>query len=103
MTNFLGIITVASDLDFEKKQKYELHIRATDPVSGMSSEVPVYIYIQDVNDCPPEFIQDSYNISVSEITSVGTALLSLIVRDNDTGKIYCLSLDLNPIANYSPV
>lgn len=79
------IIIVKSSLDYERKQNYELQIRATDPVSGLFSEVPVYIYVQDVNDCVPEFTQDSYNVSIPETIPIGTTILNLIVKDNDTG------------------
>lgn len=54
----------------------------------MFAEVPVYIYVQDVNDCAPEFVQDSYNITVPESTPVGSNILSLIAKDNDTGIVF---------------
>lgn len=96
LTSFSGpcLILVAGELDFETKAQYELQIRATDPISGMFAEVPVYIQILDVNDCKPEFSEDNFNISVSENTSVGSQLLSFNVKDNDTGKIIKLHLIL---------
>lgn len=60
-------------------------IRATDSVSGVSAEVPVSVLVQDVNDCPPEIEHDSYNISVSEGSQFGTAILKVVAKDNDTG------------------
>ncbi|XP_014210543.1 fat-like cadherin-related tumor suppressor homolog [Copidosoma floridanum] len=79
------VIYVVDELDYERKKQYELTVRATDSVSGVYAEVLVSILVQDVNDCPPEFGQDSYNISVSEAALFGTELLRLNVRDNDTG------------------
>lgn len=76
---------MVDDLDYERKQQYELVIRATDSVSGVSAEVPVSVLVQDVNDCLPIFEQDSYNVSVSEGASFGTAILKVIAHDNDTG------------------
>ncbi|GLV30678.1 kugelei, partial [Carabus blaptoides fortunei] len=64
---------------------YELLIRATDSVSGIYAEVPISVAVQDVNDCPPEFLQDSYNVSVSEAAPFGTAVMKVMVKDNDTG------------------
>lgn len=84
-SNQIGAIYVVDELDYEQRQSYELLIRATDSVSGVSAEVPVSVLVQDVNDCPPEIEQDSYNISVSEGASFGTAILKVIARDNDTG------------------
>uniref|UniRef100_A0A1Y1MVJ3 Fat-like cadherin-related tumor suppressor homolog n=1 Tax=Photinus pyralis TaxID=7054 RepID=A0A1Y1MVJ3_PHOPY len=79
------VISVVDELDFEQQQQYELLIRATDSVSGVYAEVPVSIVVQDVNDCPPEFSEESYNVSVSEAASFGTTVLTIFAKDNDTG------------------
>ncbi|XP_058828867.1 fat-like cadherin-related tumor suppressor homolog isoform X4 [Topomyia yanbarensis] len=84
-TNGPCAIYVVDELDYEQKQSYELLIRATDSVSGVSAEVPVSVLVQDVNDCPPEIEQDSYNITVSERAQFGTAILKVQAKDNDTG------------------
>lgn len=80
-----GVISVVDELDYEQKNQYELTIRATDSVSGVYAEVPVSIAIQDVNDCPPEFIRESYNVSVPETTQFGYPFLTVLAKDNDTG------------------
>lgn len=85
--NKLGVIYVVDELDYEQKKQYELTVRATDSVSGVYAEVLVSILVLDVNDCPPEFTQDSYNISVSEAAPFGTSVLKVSSRDNDTGKV----------------
>ncbi|XP_066592660.1 fat-like cadherin-related tumor suppressor homolog isoform X2 [Prorops nasuta] len=79
------VIYVVDELDYEQKKQYELTVRATDSVSGVYAEVLVSILVLDVNDCPPEFSQDSYNISVSEATTFGSSILKVFARDNDTG------------------
>ncbi|XP_050293822.1 fat-like cadherin-related tumor suppressor homolog isoform X3 [Anthonomus grandis grandis] len=79
------VISVVDELDFETTPQYELIIRATDSVSGVYAEVPVSIVLSDVNDCPPEFTQESYNISVSEAFQFGTLVLTVKAHDNDTG------------------
>ncbi|XP_053978063.1 fat-like cadherin-related tumor suppressor homolog isoform X1 [Hylaeus volcanicus] len=79
------VIYVVDELDYEQKKQYELTVRATDSVSGVYAEVLVSILVLDVNDCPPEFTQDSYNISVSEAAPFGTSVLRVSSRDNDTG------------------
>ncbi|EAA03222.4 AGAP011526-PA, partial [Anopheles gambiae str. PEST] len=40
----------------------------------------------DVNDCPPEIEQDSYNITVSERAPFGTAILKVKATDKDFGE-----------------
>lgn len=82
-----GVIYVVDELDYEQKKQYELTVRATDSVSGVYAEVLVSILVLDVNDCPPEFTQDSYNVSVSEAAPFGTSILRVYSRDNDTGKL----------------
>lgn len=72
-------------MDYEQQQQYELIVRATDSVSGVYAEVPVSIVLQDVNDCPPEFTEESYNVSISEAAPFGTSVLVVAARDNDTG------------------
>ncbi|KAL1490534.1 hypothetical protein ABEB36_013210 [Hypothenemus hampei] len=79
------VISVIDELDYEQTPQYELLIRATDSVSGVYAEVPVSIILSDVNDCPPEFTQESYNISVSEAAQFGTHVLTVVAMDNDTG------------------
>lgn len=76
---------MVDELDYEHKQNYELVIRATDSVSGVSAEVPVSVLVQDVNDCPPEIEHDSYNITVLEGSPFGMAILRVVAKDNDTG------------------
>nr|XP_022919754.1 fat-like cadherin-related tumor suppressor homolog isoform X3 [Onthophagus taurus] len=80
-----GVISVVDELDYEQQQQYELVVRATDSVSGVYAEVPVSIVLQDVNDCPPEFQEESYNISISEAAPFGTSVLVVTAKDNDTG------------------
>ncbi|XP_063909335.1 fat-like cadherin-related tumor suppressor homolog isoform X4 [Zophobas morio] len=79
------VISVVDELDFEQQPQYELLIRATDSVSGVYAEVPVSIVLQDVNDCPPEFTQENYNVSISEAAQFGTPVLTVLANDNDTG------------------
>ncbi|XP_055629293.1 fat-like cadherin-related tumor suppressor homolog isoform X5 [Toxorhynchites rutilus septentrionalis] len=99
-----GAIYVVDELDYEQKQSYELLIRATDSVSGVSAEVPVSVLVQDVNDCPPEIEQDSYNITVSERAQFGTAVLKVLAKDNDTGinqvVTYALQTDSKNTSEY---
>ena len=77
---------IVNKLDYEVHSKYELIIRATDGVSGVFAEVPVHVSVDDANDCPPEFAFNEYNISISEATLFGAALLTVVAHDQDSGK-----------------
>lgn len=79
------MISVVDELDYEQQQQYELLIRATDSISGVYAEVPISLVVQDINDCPPEFTDESYNVSISEAAPFGTSILTVVARDNDTG------------------
>lgn len=81
-------------MDYEQKNSYELMLRATDSVSGISAEVPVSVKVQDVNDCPPEIEQDSYNVTVSENAALGSIILKVVAKDNDTGNFLILIINL---------
>ena len=81
-----GAIYVVDELDYETKQSYDLIVRATDSVSGVSAEVPVSIVVTDVNDSPPTLPTDNYEITVSESAPFGSAILKVTAQDNDTGE-----------------
>ncbi|XP_052121154.1 fat-like cadherin-related tumor suppressor homolog isoform X3 [Frankliniella occidentalis] len=87
------VLYVIDELDYEHKQSYELTVRAVDSVSGVSSDVLVHVQVEDVNDCPPEFVNDIYTVSVSEAATFGSPLLKVTARDNDTG--------INAVVRYS--
>lgn len=73
------------NLDYENIKEYALTMRATDSLSGIFAEVLVNVLVTDVNDCPPEFLHDSYNVTVSEAASFGSLVLKVEAKDNDTG------------------
>lgn len=80
-----GAIYVVDELDYETKQSYDLIVRATDSVSGVSAEVPVSIVVTDINDSPPTLPRDNYEITVSESLQFGSSILRVTAQDNDTG------------------
>lgn len=79
------MLYVADELDYENVQQYGLTLRATDSVTAVFAEVLVSVLVTDVNDCPPEFPTDSYNVSVSEAAPFGSLVLKVAATDNDTG------------------
>lgn len=92
-----GVLHVVDELDYETTQQYALTVRATDSISGVFAEVLVSVLVTDVNDCPPEFPVDAYNVSVSEAAPFGSLVLKVIAKDNDTGvnSVVRYSLDRN--------
>ncbi|KAE8591215.1 hypothetical protein XENTR_v10018345 [Xenopus tropicalis] len=82
---FTGVIRVANvTVDREEKDTYKLIVVATDqgavPLSG---SITVSILIDDVNDCPPEFVNPIQTVSVLESAEVGTVVAEVTAIDRD--------------------
>ena len=89
-----GVISVTDILDYETKQHHQLTVRATDAIGGGYAETIVLLDIEDVNDCPPRFSNQSYFLDISEATSIGSNLFVLHATDAD-------SIGLNSDITYS--
>ena len=85
-----GELTFLSPLDRETQDTHTLTVTAFDagsnPISSQSAETTILILVEDVNDNPPVFEEDSYSVSVAENQPVGTSLLTLRAMDRDTGQ-----------------
>ncbi|XP_041796788.1 protocadherin-16-like [Chelmon rostratus] len=83
-----GRIITAAPLDREKTASYTFEVCATDssPVNPRNSTAHVTVYIQDVNDNAPFFIQDPLivNISASSVSS-RRVLATMRAEDKDFG------------------
>ncbi|OXB75121.1 UNVERIFIED_CONTAM: hypothetical protein H355_003199 [Colinus virginianus] len=98
-----GEIRVRKTLDFEKTQKYEMGVRATDG-GGLLTLCHVLIEVMDVNDNAPEVVVSSFNSPLPENAGPGTVVAVFAVRDQDSGvngEISCaledqLSFSLRP-------
>ncbi|XP_036445151.1 protocadherin Fat 4 [Colossoma macropomum] len=80
-----GVLSLAKPLDYEKKQKHELRISATDGGwIAKTSYVTVNIHVTDVNDNPPVFEPDEYFPVVQENVPSGTTVVKLNATDKDS-------------------
>ncbi|KAK5929634.1 hypothetical protein CgunFtcFv8_010853 [Champsocephalus gunnari] len=83
-----GRIITAAPLDRERTASYSFEVVATDssPANPRNSTVQVTVYIQDVNDNVPFFIQDPLivNISASSVNS-RRVLATMRAEDKDFG------------------
>ena len=71
-------------IDYERAQFYDLIVVAKDKGSPhLQGTKTIRLFITNINDNTPYYITSSYNISVLEITPVGTMLLPLHALDND--------------------
>lgn len=51
----------------------------------MSTVVNVTVYINDINDNPPKFLEESYEVSLPENATAGTRVVQVRAEDIDTG------------------
>ncbi|XP_036365103.1 protocadherin-18-like isoform X3 [Octopus sinensis] len=80
-------IMLEKKLDREVKDKYLVQIIAIDEgYPPMQSVLNVHINVTDVNDNPPVFSQNIYNVSVSTKHRRDTPIVILSATDNDLGQ-----------------
>ncbi|XP_051882576.1 protocadherin Fat 4-like isoform X2 [Pristis pectinata] len=88
-----GNFTLTRPLDFESAKYYILTVKATN-TEGQFSVIRVYFNVLDINDNPPVFAPDSYNVSIMENVPIGTNVLTLKVTDADEGLNAALTLNI---------
>ena len=59
-------------------------LRSTDP----SFTIPVHVRVTDVNDNSPAFLGSPYNLSLSEMTVVGTRILTISTIGREIAKLF---------------
>ncbi|CAH2301204.1 protocadherin-23 [Pelobates cultripes] len=77
-----GVVTLIAPLDYEETSQYNLRIQTSDLIH--QSEAELTIKILDENDNPPVFTQDSYKVTVPELTAPGTFIISVSATDKDS-------------------
>ena len=86
-----GLIKPSRPLDFEKfsgsnsndsVRKLTVTVRASDfGIPKLYTEVSCHVYLKDANDNSPIFEEASYNVSIPEDLSEGTAILKVRRRE----------------------
>lgn len=86
VSNYFGtgeLFTLAV-LDREREGEYDLVVKATDG-GGHSCQADVMLLVQDMNDNPPQFSTNHYEITVFDNTTVRTPIAVIYAKDPDTG------------------
>ncbi|XP_062985875.1 cadherin-19-like [Elgaria multicarinata webbii] len=82
-----GVIRTASPMDRETQDQYFVVIKARIGQTGeLSATATVTINLSDVNDNPPRFQLERFEMNVSEAAAVGTILGKIMADDNDIGE-----------------
>ncbi|CAK9829893.1 Cad86C [Anthophora retusa] len=78
------IITVRDNtlIDYEL---YKIVAQEVGPATNLSASVPVTIFLRDVNDNPPVFEEELYEVTLSENVTVGSRVIQVHATDKDTG------------------
>ncbi|XP_042145867.1 fat-like cadherin-related tumor suppressor homolog isoform X2 [Ixodes scapularis] len=90
MIDKIGVIKLASPLDWETTQNYNLSVEVTDGVDKVTTQVLVSIV--DANDQWPEFTKSTFRVEISENIPPGTDVLQLSTTDSDGGRRLFYSL-----------
>ncbi|XP_063278126.1 protocadherin-23 [Prinia subflava] len=77
-----GVIIVGEPLDFEETAVYTLHIMVSDSVHQTEAELTILVL--DINDNPPVFTQDFYQVILPEFISMDATVLTLSAIDRDS-------------------
>ncbi len=83
-----GVLTIASlaYFDYEKTQTVELIVVVKDlGMPHLTATKTINLAITNINDNTPYFLNSFYNISLSEVTPVGSLVIPLHAKDDDLG------------------
>ncbi|XP_034543326.1 cadherin-23-like [Notolabrus celidotus] len=81
-----GTLRLAQTLDYSRVKVYSLIVQASDGgIPSLTGNSSVVVKVKDVNNNPPEFSQERYDVVVSENLPSGASILTLEVTDRDEG------------------
>uniref|UniRef100_A0A8D1G266 Cadherin domain-containing protein n=1 Tax=Sus scrofa TaxID=9823 RepID=A0A8D1G266_PIG len=80
-----GVVVLVKTLDFEEAAEHELRIQISDLMHHI--EGTLVVHVLDVNDNPPVFSQDSYQVTISELVPVGHPVLTVVATDAESENI----------------
>uniref|UniRef100_UPI003AABCAE9 cadherin-like protein 26 n=1 Tax=Centroberyx gerrardi TaxID=166262 RepID=UPI003AABCAE9 len=78
-----GILSVHKAVDYEEKTLLKLKFEARKTDLSLDTKLGVEIDILDINDNPPHFQRDLFEISIEEEQAQGSYLLSVVAYDRD--------------------
>ncbi|CAL7943924.1 unnamed protein product [Xylocopa violacea] len=83
------VITVRDNalIDYElyKMLSFKIVAQEVGPATNLSTSVPVTIFLRDINDNPPVFEEESYEVTLPENVTAGSRVVQVHATDKDTG------------------
>ncbi|KAH0629857.1 hypothetical protein JD844_012285 [Phrynosoma platyrhinos] len=89
----MGTLTTLAEIDYELSPVFHFSVHVHDsgyPTLFASKPTEVTIYIKDVNDCPPAFTKDIYELSVELPVHPNMEIFTVQAEDVDSEIIYSI-------------
>ena len=81
-----GQIILEAEISYNEQSSYEVIVQAYDRGSpSRKANLTLTVLVQDVNDNGPQFSPTTYQMSISEATSISTQFLQVMATDQDEG------------------
>uniref|UniRef100_UPI0009B38DC5 cadherin-23 n=1 Tax=Monopterus albus TaxID=43700 RepID=UPI0009B38DC5 len=81
-----GTLRLVQPLDYSQVKVYRLEVQASDGgTPSLVGNSSVVVWVQDVNNNPPEFSKERYDVAVPENLASAASILTLEVTDRDEG------------------
>ncbi|XP_071359727.1 protocadherin Fat 4 isoform X2 [Trachinotus anak] len=81
-----GTLRLVQPLDYSEVKEYSLMVQASDGgTPSLVGNSSVVVKVKDVNNNPPEFSKERYDVAVPENLASGASILTLEVTDRDEG------------------
>ena len=77
-----GQTTLIMAINFENNSVHIITIQASDQI--FTTSTVVMVYVNDINDNAPTFLQVKYSASIKEGTNISTSVLQVMARDLDS-------------------
>ncbi|XP_055876010.1 cadherin-23-like isoform X3 [Biomphalaria glabrata] len=85
INQYNGNITLRRQLDYETHSYYQYKIMAEDEGGLTAEPVGFVVYVYDVQDTPPAFVNLPYSVQIDEDMAVGKSVLTVLAIDGDKG------------------
>ncbi|KAM9795003.1 protocadherin Fat 2 [Neosynchiropus ocellatus] len=90
----MGTIALIAPLDFESKAEYEFFVQAKDsgePELYTAEPAKVTVRVLNVNDCPPQFTDSSYEASIIFPAVTAAEVVRVTAHDPDSAVTYSIT------------
>ncbi|TDH09770.1 hypothetical protein EPR50_G00091860 [Perca flavescens] len=81
-------LIAASMLDYEIAKTHSVSISCTETATALKLDIIVIVIVENLNDNPPVFAQDTYHVNVNEMSPVDTSVGRFPATDLDGFPIY---------------